>query len=139
LRWLAAVCIVLVTHGSLYPWRFAMPGNAGDALLTLFMQRDWWTGLGDVAGNVALFVPVGVLGTLLAGDALALLRNAYWLGAALAIGATLGARLGPLAAGLAACVLALEGAQTWLAGRIAEVTPALIPLFWWLALRAARR
>jgi len=42
------------------------------------------------------------------------------------------------AAAIALClwVLALEGLQTWLPGRSAEVTPALLPLVWSLLLRA---
>lgn len=56
------ICLLLATHGSLYPWRFAWPA-AG-------LQRAWddlwvvttlWSGLGDVVGNVVLFVPLGVL------------------------------------------------------------------------------
>ena len=61
-RWLALLCVVLVTHGSLYPWHFAWPASFGAGWDHMMNQRSWWTGLGDVAGNVVLFVPVGVLG-----------------------------------------------------------------------------
>jgi len=63
--------VVLVTHGSLYPWRFAWPASLPAAWAHMMNQRSWWTGLGDVVGNVALFVPVGVLGW-------ALLRSSRW-------------------------------------------------------------
>ena len=64
-RWLALLCAVLVTHGSLYPWRFQWPGSLAAAWSRLMHQSSWWTGLGDVAGNVVLFVPVGLLGLML--------------------------------------------------------------------------
>jgi len=64
-RWLALVCVVLVTHGSLYPWRFAWPDSLAGAWDHMMNQRSWWTGLGDVVGNVVLFVPVSVLGVVL--------------------------------------------------------------------------
>jgi VanZ family protein len=61
-RWLALLCVVLVSHGSLYPWHFAWPASLSAAWDHMMNQRSWWTGLGDVVGNVVLFVPVGVLG-----------------------------------------------------------------------------
>lgn len=56
------ICLLLVTHGSLYPWRFAWP-KAGlpAAWAELWQVTSWWTNLGDVVGNVVLFVPVGLL------------------------------------------------------------------------------
>jgi VanZ family protein len=60
-RWLALLCVVLVTHGSLYPWHFSWPASLGAAWDHMMNQRSWWTGLGDVVGNVVLFVPVSVL------------------------------------------------------------------------------
>jgi len=62
LRWLLAVCLVLVTHGSLYPWTFVQPGSLWSAWSAMWHQDSWWTSLGDVVGNVVLFVPVGLLG-----------------------------------------------------------------------------
>jgi VanZ family protein len=61
-RWLSLLCAALVTHGSLYPWQFAMPTSFADGWDHMINQRSWWTGLGDVVGNVVLFVPVSVLG-----------------------------------------------------------------------------
>lgn len=60
--WLAWVVAVLVVHGSLYPWRFAMPASLAQAWDHMVHQPSMWTTLGDVVGNVALFVPVGALG-----------------------------------------------------------------------------
>ena len=65
-RWLALVCALLVTHGSLYPWHFAQPASFADGWSHMMNQTSWWTGLGDVVGNVVLFLPVGVLGWALA-------------------------------------------------------------------------
>lgn len=56
------ICLLLVTHGSLYPWQFAWPAaGLRAAWLELWTVSAWWTSLGDVVGNVVLFVPVGVL------------------------------------------------------------------------------
>jgi VanZ family protein len=60
--WLAWVVALLATHGSLYPWRFAMPASLADAWRGMVDQPSLWTSLGDVIGNVVLFVPVGALG-----------------------------------------------------------------------------
>jgi VanZ family protein len=65
-RWLALLCVLLVTHGSLYPWRFRAPASFDAAWTRMMVQTSWWTGFGDVVGNVVLFVPVGVLGWALA-------------------------------------------------------------------------
>jgi VanZ family protein len=56
---------VLVAHGSVYPWHFERPVGLGDAVRQLFQATRLWTGLGDVTGNIVLFVPLGVLGKLL--------------------------------------------------------------------------
>jgi VanZ family protein len=65
-RWLALLCALLVTHGSLYPWHFAQPASFAEGWARMMGQTSWWTGLGDVVGNVVLFLPVGVLGWALA-------------------------------------------------------------------------
>lgn len=80
LRWLALVCVLLVIHGSLYPWRFAWPVSFAAAWEQMLHQGSWWTGRGDVVGNVVLFLPVGVLGwALLRHSALAPPLRAAWV------------------------------------------------------------
>lgn len=66
---LFAMCIAAVTHGSLFPWRFAMPRTPLAPTLRYYLldQPLSWTGWPDVAGNVLLFMPVAALGLLLAG------------------------------------------------------------------------
>jgi hypothetical protein len=61
-RWLHVICWVLVIHGSLYPWSFAWP-QAGFQLAWkgLWSPATLWSGLGDVVGNIVLFVPLGVV------------------------------------------------------------------------------
>lgn len=59
---LLLVCVALVVHGSLYPYRFLEPESFRDALAGMLARRYWWTSRGDVLGNVVLFVPLGVLG-----------------------------------------------------------------------------
>jgi VanZ family protein len=61
---LLALCVVVVTHGSLYPWLFAAPASWDTALRQMFVERLWWTGRGDAAVNVLLFLPVGLFGWL---------------------------------------------------------------------------
>jgi VanZ family protein len=60
--WLAWIVAALAVHGSLYPWRFAMPESLQQAWDEMVHQPSIWTSLGDVVGNVALFAPVGALG-----------------------------------------------------------------------------
>jgi hypothetical protein len=60
--WLAWVVAALVIHGSLYPWRLAMPASLEQAWHHMVHQPSMWTTFGDVVGNVVLFVPVGALG-----------------------------------------------------------------------------
>ncbi|WP_298835251.1 VanZ family protein [uncultured Piscinibacter sp.] len=61
-RALHLICLVLVTHGSLYPWEFGWPvGGFASAWRSLWTPGPLWSGLGDVVGNVALFVPIGAL------------------------------------------------------------------------------
>jgi VanZ family protein len=50
----------LISYGSLYPFHLAWPPSLEHALEELFSHPDWWTSLSDVAGNVLLFVPMGV-------------------------------------------------------------------------------
>ena len=71
------------------------------------------------------------------GNLLALCWNLFWLGAAVSLG---GARRGAswrVTLGLMVGVALLEGAQTRLAGRNPDITPALLPALWWLVSRAA--
>lgn len=81
-RWLVLVYVVLVTLGSLYPWHFAWPPSLSEAWAHMMNQRSWWTGLRDVAANVVLFVPAGVLGWALLRPS----RSLMLLGAVLVIG-----------------------------------------------------
>src|SRR5262245_16376392 len=65
-RW-AALLAALIAYGSLYPFKFAVLPERGGLWSALLTDARVWTGLGDVAGNVALFVPLGVLGVLCIG------------------------------------------------------------------------
>lgn len=58
-----AVILVLIAYGSLYPGNFsAPPAGSVEEFLTDFR---WFTSLGDVLGNIALFFPLGMAGILL--------------------------------------------------------------------------
>jgi VanZ family protein len=105
-RWFAMLCVLLVTHGSLYPWQFQWPASFGEAWMQMMHQASWWTGLGDVVGNVVLFVPVGALGWLLLEGARA--RPAL--------------RLGLLFVGGVAFAFALQVAQIFVPARDAALS-----------------
>jgi VanZ family protein len=63
-RWLLVLCVLAITHGSLYPWIFQAPARGFSASwqqLWSWMDRPLWTTGGDVVGNVILFVPLGML------------------------------------------------------------------------------
>ena len=80
-RWPLLIA-ALIAYGSLYPFGFAMPGSFGAFWNELLAQRRLWTGLGDVAGNVLLFVPLGVAGVLCrGGDRFTVVRGAKLLAA----------------------------------------------------------
>lgn len=64
LRWLTLLCVLLIAHGSLWPYHVHRPVSFDAALAGLLHQPTWWTGLGDVVGNIALFVPLGALSML---------------------------------------------------------------------------
>ena len=80
-RWPLLIA-ALIAYGSLYPFGFAMPASFGAFWNELLAQRRLWTGLGDVAGNVLLFVPLGVAGVLCrGGDRFTVVRGARLLAA----------------------------------------------------------
>lgn len=51
---------LLVLYGSLWPFRFARPYSHELVLRAVLARTTWWTSPGDVAGNVLLFVPMGI-------------------------------------------------------------------------------
>jgi VanZ like family len=62
--WLLVLCMVAITHGSLYPWTFREPWGGwlrGWHHLWGWWSRPLWTSTGDVVGNVLLFIPQGML------------------------------------------------------------------------------
>lgn len=55
---LAVVAVIL--HGSLYPYRFAVPPHGIGPIATLFASwKDLGTGYGDIAANILLYTPFG--------------------------------------------------------------------------------
>jgi VanZ family protein len=65
-RW-PLIVAALIAYGSLYPFGFAIPASFGAFWDELLAQRRLWTGFGDVAGNVLLFMPLGAAGVLCVG------------------------------------------------------------------------
>ncbi len=51
----------LIVYGSLYPFRFEWPDSLAAALHALVADSRLWSGRGDVAGNLLLFLPWGAL------------------------------------------------------------------------------
>lgn len=93
LRWLL---IFLVSYGSLYPFSFRSPASALEDLRLFLSHTSLWSSLGDVMGNVLLFLPWGILARL------GLERRADWawktilLGLALALALQLAQILVPV-------------------------------------------
>ena len=57
-----AIILLLIAYGSLYPGDFsAPPAGSVQRFLTDF---HWFTSLGDVVGNIALFFPLGMAGVI---------------------------------------------------------------------------
>lgn len=109
IRWLFILCLLAVTHGSLYPWKFHAPASYRHAAHILFAPVVW-TGGGDVVGNILLFLPVGVLG---------------WLAAEQG-GAVTSRRLAALVIGALAFAFVLQLIQVWLPTR----SPAVSDVLW---------
>ncbi|MDR2261148.1 MAG: hypothetical protein LBE06_09555 [Azoarcus sp.] len=55
---------VLIAHGSLYPFDFALPEFPGQAIRQMFTSIHLWTSRGDVLGNFLLFLPWGLASAL---------------------------------------------------------------------------
>jgi VanZ family protein len=107
-RRLLAAAVLLVAYGSLWPFEFAAVPTGGWRLFAA--DRRLWTSIGDVVGNVLLFVPMGALSVLVLDPA----RPRWAL------------RLcGVLAADLA-FALVLQLAQLWLPARNAALADV-----WW--------
>ncbi|SFU50950.1 VanZ like family protein [Nitrosomonas eutropha] len=55
-----AVLVLLITYGSLYPGNFT--STASGAFEQFFTNPEWITSIGDILGNIALFLPLGIAG-----------------------------------------------------------------------------
>ena len=60
-RGLLLLCLLLITYGSLYPFHVVAPASLHDAWNAFITNFAVWTTRGDVIGNLALFVPLGLL------------------------------------------------------------------------------
>lgn len=72
-----SIVTVLIVYGSLYPFHFVAPTSYRDALM-LAATGQIFSSRGDVLGNIALFLPLGVIAAL--GTA-SRHRTLVWLGA----------------------------------------------------------
>jgi VanZ family protein len=61
MRLLAAVS-GLIIYGSLYPFDIAAPDDPAGAIRGFLSNGELWTSRGDVLGNIALFIPFGMVG-----------------------------------------------------------------------------
>jgi VanZ family protein len=75
-------------------------------------------------------------GSMLA-NLLALCWNLFWLGAVVSLAAAWSRSVGCVTLLLTIGVALVELIQTRLPGRVADITPALLPALWWLVTRAA--
>jgi VanZ family protein len=62
--WLVGIVTTLIAYGSLYPFDFAPPAMPAAAWEAFASQLRMPRSLGDILGNVALFVPFGVAGVI---------------------------------------------------------------------------
>jgi len=63
--WIALIALTgLITYGSLYPFEFRAGPEVAEQLRAFTHDQSPWTSLGDVLGNLALFVPLGFLSAL---------------------------------------------------------------------------
>lgn len=62
--WLVGIVTVLIAYGSLYPFDFAPPAVPAAAWAAFASQLRMPRSLGDILGNIALFVPFGVAGVI---------------------------------------------------------------------------
>ncbi len=63
-----AVILLLIAYGSLYPGDFSAPAEG--AVKTFLTDFRWFTSLGDVLGNIALFFPLGMAAIIFSPDKL---------------------------------------------------------------------
>ena len=78
---------VLITYGSLYPFNFDLATFSADEVDRLLVIDPFGTRRGDILANIALFAPLGLLGTVAArraGGSIARMLTALLLGLAFA-------------------------------------------------------
>jgi hypothetical protein len=101
-----SVILLLIAYGSLYPGDFsAPPPGALQAFLTNF---TWFTSIGDLLGNIALFFPLGIAAVLFSSSRR---HTGTQVGVALLLAFIFS--------------LALQSAQVWLPSRTAALADVL--------------
>lgn len=70
--------IALISYGSLYPFAFESPASLLAAWNEFILDRHLWTSLGDVFGNILLFIPLGVIAMLPSKAGRTLRRRIVW-------------------------------------------------------------
>ena len=63
-RGLVAITLLLIAYGSLYPFSIAPGAGNADAWLRFLSVWGGQDSIGDAAGNIALFVPLGFFGAM---------------------------------------------------------------------------
>lgn len=149
LRWLL-LAVVLVFYGSLFPFEFSASERARWELL-LHSRLLEGRSIGDILGNIALFVPYGFLGTLfslgsrqrglsfvimvLGGSALAILSQLFQLFVVArdpALADAIWNLIGLVTGGGIGWIFARSRAEPGFAGALAS-TPGMLLLLWALA------
>lgn len=149
---LFCLILVLIAYGSLYPFDFSTAGLTGDAVEHFLQDWTLLSSPGDQLGNIALFMPYGLIGMLaLRGDraaaakflALAIFGGilAAWLQALQLLLPTRDAAMGDIAwnmLGLAAGAAAamprpVREAFRQRGGRPSEIVPVVLVACWMVA------
>ena len=64
MKYIFWLVVFLITYGSLYPFNFHITAPFAELLNNLVTSWDEKTYLGDILGNVVLFIPYGYFGLL---------------------------------------------------------------------------
>ena len=116
------------------PARTAAWGMAAAALAWFTVDELRPFEFADALGEFHWLPFAAMLQGSLVANTLALAWQLFWLGAVVLLGSSQGARPAPVVLALSVWALLLEMLQMVLPGRVADITPLLLPWIWLLAM-----
>jgi VanZ family protein len=142
-QWLS-LSVLLGVLGGVLAAEAAWRADEGKARRVLFWGVVMWFALEALRPyrlapepHEVFWVPFKALlqGSMLS-NLLSLCWNLFWIGSAVSLATGSARQLGRVTLAISAGVAGLELIQTHLPGRVADITPALLPVLWWLVVRA---